>query len=77
MRREWSYSTKNLEEAMDYAWENKLTMIVYPVDMNLILVDNFSEEDVVYLKYAYVLDANEFKDIDDFAEYIATTIIGG
>lgn len=78
MKREWTYSTKNLEEAMEYVWENrnKLNLYVYPVEQNLIVASVPHEEDM-YLKYTTIIDPGYFNSLKEFAEEIATSVIGG
>lgn len=70
MHREWNYNKESLMEAIDYAWDKQIVLLLYPEDMDLIVADAWADE-YCLLKHTLVLDTTAFKSKEVFQECIS------
>lgn len=68
------FTRNQLETAITLAWDNKATLLVYPEDMDLIVVDIPREEYGYLSSRTYVVDTNQFESKQEFHSFIHNII---
>lgn len=63
------FKLNEIDEAIDKAWELKECILLYPEEMNLIVVDKEREEHS-YLSHTIIIDSNCFDSKEEFVECI-------
>lgn len=65
----YHFSRSDITKAIDKAWDEQINLLIYPKNMNMIIVDIPREEDC-YLKRTAIIESNCFDSKEGFKEYI-------
>lgn len=68
------FTRNQIETAIDLAWNSKATLLVYPKDMDLIVVDIPREEHTYLSSRTYVVDTEQFESKQEFHNFIHNII---
>ena len=68
-----NYKRHEIDIAIATAWSNKAVLLVYPSDMDLVIVDMPCEEHE-YLSHTYLFDATQFDNKNEYTKFIKSII---
>lgn len=67
------YKRNEIDIAITTAWSNQAILLVYPSDMDLVVVDMPCEEHE-YLSHTYLFDTTQFNNEIDYKNFIKSII---
>lgn len=65
----YHFSRSEVAKAINKAWDEQINLLIYPKNMNMIIVDIPREEDC-YLKRTTIIESNYFDSREDFERQI-------
>lgn len=67
------YKRNKIDIAITMAWSNQAILLVYPFDMDLVIVD-IPREEHEYLSHTYLFDATQFDNETNYKNFIKSII---